>query len=400
MFVPTHNLYDFIYQVLENEFLLMYFFPFGEKDINNLIKFQSICVSKHNNRALNVYPDHLIDIARIHEFCPWLLCHDQEPLNFEYYQHNDADHWYTKNLRRSFPGSAQKKWILLHSELNSVEVEKYNNSNLFECAYWWSHAVISLDWFRFAKFDQFLQPATKIEKLFLVYARDTTGTRNYRKKFLEYIQNIDQCQVGSFIQEIDSPTLSATYNVNDINSSAFSIVLETIFDSRIHLTEKTLKPIATGHPFLIANGSGTLEYLRTYGFKTFSPWINESYDLEPDNNKRLKMIAKEMHRLENLPKEELDTIIMQCLKIAEYNKSIFFSESFFNQVVQELKTNVKKCKINDIDWKYIWSRLKLTSGKSATYSTRKRQARICLISLIKHLKKGGTLEDHVPPNLD
>jgi hypothetical protein len=48
-------------------------------------------------------------------------------------------------------------------------------------------------------------------------------------------------------------------------------VAETVFDTRIHLTEKTLRPIACGHPFILAAGPGSLKYLQTYGFRTFSP---------------------------------------------------------------------------------------------------------------------------------
>ena len=38
MSIPTNNLYDFVHQVLESKFLLRYFYPWGEKQLENLIE--------------------------------------------------------------------------------------------------------------------------------------------------------------------------------------------------------------------------------------------------------------------------------------------------------------------------------------------------------------------------
>lgn len=436
MSVPTSNLYDFIHQVLEKRYNLAYFYPYGEKRIDCLkVHYDeydidvrgnpdhydnldpAIQLSKKNNIAFKIFPESIITKYELFEFCPWLVCNDQEPLDYDYYQNNnnhsefinkhlakgrcEYEKQHTKNLRWIYPVNFQKKWVLLHSELNSHEVEKYNDSELFECAYWWSHAFISRDWYRFAEYDNMLKPASKIKKLFLMYCRDTTGSRTYRADFLKQTKHLTQIQPSSFRENKNCPTLSAEYNYYDFNSSAFSVVLETVFDNRIHLTEKTLRPIACGHPFIIANGPGTLEYIRSYGFRTFSPWINEDYDLETDNNKRLSMLANELERLENLPNDELETVVQECLKIAEYNKQIFFSKEFYNQVVQELKTNVMSCTVNEINWKHIWEARKFKKKKNSMYyKTHKKELSDCIVKLIWHLKKGGTLENYVPPDSD
>jgi hypothetical protein len=136
-------------------------------------------------------------------------------------------------------------------------------------------------------------------------------------------------------------TESANYVPDDFLNTKISVVLETVFDGpKIHLTEKILRPIACGHPFLLAAGPGSLEYLRSYGFKTFSPWLNEDYDLELDSVTRLEKIIRSMKEFESLPAAEQDVALTEIRKIANYNKQWFFSEQFDQQVTKELALNI------------------------------------------------------------
>jgi hypothetical protein len=76
---------------------------------------------------------------------------------------------------------------------------------------------------------------------------------------------------------------SADYHNQDYAQTGMEIVPETLFDdSRLHLTEKALRPIACGKPFMLVATAGSLKYLRSYGFETFGNLIDESYDLETD----------------------------------------------------------------------------------------------------------------------
>ena len=59
----------------------------------------------------------------------------------------------------------------------------------------------------------------------------------------------------------------------------FSVVTETIYDYPYTFrTEKIWKPILMAHPFVVAANKGYLKDLRNAGFKTFSDYIDESYD--------------------------------------------------------------------------------------------------------------------------
>ena len=77
------------------------------------------------------------------------------------------------------------KCILLHSEQRSTDVQKYQDSH-FIPVYYWAHAIIALDWFRFAK-HVVITPAN-LQKQFLIYNRAWAGSREYRLKFVELLQ--------------------------------------------------------------------------------------------------------------------------------------------------------------------------------------------------------------------
>ena len=341
-----------------------------------------------------------------------MVCHDQEPLDYNIHQNVDifklwqqvkkskktyihfdleikllVAHYKNLNfhamLRLHKSRSIFDRYILLHSEKNSVDVEKF--SCHAEPVYYWSHAIISRDWFRFAQHDPRLNGPPVYKKTFLVYCRSWTGTREYRLKFLDQLaeqsllphcqtsimrqdqkfelnlykcvepmfQPGNQTQLNSLPENTYPSHASAEYCVDDFVSTDISVILETVAaDTKIHLTEKTLRPIACGHPFMLVAGPGALEYLRSYGFKTFSPWIDESYDEEPDVIKRMKMIADAMAQVENLPPPQKKHMLTQLKKIAVYNKKHFFSNKFFHQIQHELIENLNTA----------LSRIKITRG--------------------------------------
>ena len=63
--------------------------------------------------------------------------------------------------------------------------------------------------------------------------------------------------------------------------SKIELVTETETDF-FFITEKTIKPIRAGIPFVMVGCQNYLKKLRQLGFKTFHPHIDESYDSEPN----------------------------------------------------------------------------------------------------------------------
>lgn len=355
MSVPSHNLYDFVHQLTEKQFWLLTFNPWGARTLKDLGDYQVDLdgpngIPKNLRTADQLFPGDTLQLPhhiRIRQFQPILLCHDQEPLNFDLHKDTDcfAEEYQCPNfnLRTKVPTSWQEKWILLHSEKNSAELDKYINTGDFVGAYWWSHAMIARDWYRYAQHDQSLQHQIP-NKLFLIYSRDATGTRQYRADFISMIESLGtNCQIGSIHEQHITANHSAVYHAEDFNYTAISIVLETLFDDpRIHLTEKILRPIACGHPFILAAGAGSLSLLKQYGFETFSPWIDESYDSITNSQDRLTAIVAEMRRISELSPNDLIQVIEQCRAVAVRNQKRFFSQDFFDVVATELKENVKQ----------------------------------------------------------
>lgn len=131
-------------------------------------------------------------------------------------------------------------------------------------------------------------------------------------------------------KDLDRTSTDSLYD-----ATYFSIVSETYFfeDVGRFLTEKTFKAISYKHPFILITAHRSLELLRGLGYKTFHPFIDESYDLEPDNIKRMKLILKEVDRLSNLTPDEVTLFLKNIEPITKHN---------FNNLVTKKKNIHKK----------------------------------------------------------
>ena len=175
MSIPLDRLYHYIESVAQDVYgdtVIYRFYPHGSKKIEDL------------NRLYNTYS------ALQQNICPLLICNDQEPLNFDLYKDipmfgselfsqtvKNRDTLPKPNLRWVY-GNIYDKCVLLHSEQRSEEITKYKNNN-FVPVYYWSHALIALDWFRYARYHNFNKPVNKNLK-FLIYNRAWSGTREYQ----------------------------------------------------------------------------------------------------------------------------------------------------------------------------------------------------------------------------
>jgi len=122
-------------------------------------------------------------------------------------------------------------------------------------------------------------------------------------------------------------------------NSYFSVISETTFftkdwyDSARFLSEKAFKPIAMRHPFLLVSVPRSLEIYKAMGYKTFSPIIDESYDLETNDGKRMLMIVKEIRRLCDLQENELFEFIQHAREICEHNfQTLMRKKTFVSEI--------------------------------------------------------------------
>jgi hypothetical protein len=85
------------------------------------------------------------------------------------------------------------------------------------------------------------------------------------------------------------------------------------------MTEKSLKPLIHFHPFVIVGRPGTLECLRSMGFKTFSDYWDESYDDTVNNTERFKKIYDLFLKFNNMTFDELHSLYLELIPILEHN---------------------------------------------------------------------------------
>ena len=350
MFIPLDRLYNFVDQIAREIYggpvLIYRFWPNGSKNINNL-------------QPLYTY-------NWVQERCgPALWCNDQELLDYDYYsKHLRKIPIEMQSIRRLLNGNPQiiknlnynptvfKKGLLLHSEKRSFNLEKYIADGDMIPVYFWSHAVIAKDWFRYAKYANFKK---NVSKTFLIYNRAWTGTREYRLRFsdllIEY-KLIDKCLtfcnpiesgqhyrnhtfvnqtwrpqnvLEHYIQPTAAESLaSGDFCYNDYCNTEIEVVLETIFDdSRLHLTEKSLRPIACGQPFIIASTHGSLKYLHDYGFKTFDTVWDESYDNIQDPFERMQAIVAVMREISTWNDQKRIKNFERIDEISRFNQNYF-----------------------------------------------------------------------------
>lgn len=167
------------------------------------------------------------------------------------------------------------------------------------------------------------------------------------QKYNSIVEDLDST---SMIQPMILSKTHGDYSIDDriieedvyyFDNSYFSLVQETFYDNTldwstcdiafyecIFITEKTYRPIYFKHPFITLGVKGSLSGLREYGFKTFSPYFDESYDEIDDPVLRIETALNEVKRLCSLSDEEWLSIQRDLLPIVEYNYNLLTSESF------------------------------------------------------------------------
>ena len=125
-------------------------------------------------------------------------------------------------------------------------------------------------------------------------------------------------------------------------NSFWHVVTETVFYyNKLHLTEKIFKPIVSKQPFMLLAAPGNLEYLRSYGFKTFDGIIDESYDTITDNDQRIEAVVKQLAWYCNLSDSEKINVVRAVEPIVLHNFHHFYND-FKHIITNEFIDNIKQ----------------------------------------------------------
>jgi hypothetical protein len=114
------------------------------------------------------------------------------------------------------------------------------------------------------------------------------------------------------------------------NRSYVSIVAETeSFPDpySIYLSEKISKPLIAGHPFMVYGAPGYLKYLKSFGFRTFDRWIDESYD-EHDVRTRAEKIIECFAKFANQPDSAKQRMFEEMQEVCQHNQRLACDTAF------------------------------------------------------------------------
>lgn len=352
------NFYYILYKNLLEPINLRdtFYYPFGSVDPENLrTGVYSSMTSRKNNRV---------------------FFYDQEPLFESFY--NQA------MVSPSSPINGPCQMPILANSEHSEFKNKICKDDEWYDWYYFFHGFAALSWYNDFQFTTLNDKS--LSKVFISLNRLTTKDRSYRLHHVADLIDQDLLQHGlvsldlgsdgmSWKQEVFDPyswlnrdsrklivnTIghSCKSLVVDFNSpqgwrsaeiptellqkAMWNVVTETVFyHKKLHLTEKTFKPIVSKNPFILMAAPGNLAYLKSYGFETFSQWVDESYDLEPDASKRVSMVTAELKKLCELGIDALKDMYHDMLPALNHNHDHFFN-TFREKITHELVDNFEHC---------------------------------------------------------
>jgi hypothetical protein len=296
---------------------------------------------------------------------------DQEPIN-----QNSVDDCLLTHGFMSFKA-------LANSEVSDLKKKILEESRYLDW-YYFFHGFAALDWYRDSRyFDQNINWT----QVYISLNRLHTNDRSYRLNLVARLAqqklldrghvslHLGHTEYGLWQQELANPrtrlsreacelidehldqplildrdnttgSLSADFGHQEFElwkSGFWHIVTETVFyHDKLHLTEKTFKPIVAQRPFMLAAAPGNLAYLKSYGFQTFDRWIDEGYDNILDPDQRLQAIVDQTQRLCAMSDAELHQMHQEMQPVLEHNFNHFWT-GFKRQIVNELVDNFETC---------------------------------------------------------
>lgn len=106
-------------------------------------------------------------------------------------------------------------------------------------------------------------------------------------------------------------------------NSWVSVITESSYFEHEHsvfISEKSFKPIAAMQPFITVGSKHTLKYLRKLGYKTFHPFIDESYD-DLEDADRFLAIVEALKKIDMI--EDKVSWYKNMREILEHNHKLF-----------------------------------------------------------------------------
>jgi hypothetical protein len=311
---------------------------------------------------------------------PMFIFYDQEPLDLEY----------NRPVFEAITDLEQKPFILVSTERDSDEAKRICEEFPFIHVSYFFHIFAAHDWFRGHQMLPGIQlpHERRLEKTYISFNRLTSNRRIYRSLLVNelYKNNLlehgyvsyshhcpddgafdDNLRQGVPEYEFDSayieeaivnikqiPELRIDFAGQDIpnqsmllspmselmKSFVFLVTETCFFQTKTHLTEKIFKPIVLRMPFVLAGCAYNLEYLRSYGFRTFGEYWDESYDTIEDPVERIRAITQVIKTISSLSLEQQKNMLLDMQPILEHNYQLFNDPAFIKREWDHLINSV------------------------------------------------------------
>lgn len=356
------NIFDSLKHIVTHRRLL-YLLPYGSTNPENI----ETLSDDHSHVPVFVDTD------------PLFIFYDQEPIygNFNYQL---FDH-----IRDNFPGP----FVLVTTEKNSDTVKQIQKRYNWPVVYYFHHAFVANDWFRGYRYNSQLIPPEKrkLKKKYITFNRLTSGARVYRSLLIGelaerdilkdgYVSYNDVCPEGDSYQNnlrnstLVPPALAerTIANINRVQlplrvdyqdhesipnhsfvlsaveqtqeSFVYAVTETCYWERKCHLTEKIFKPIVSRMPFVLVGPAHNLEYLRSYGFRTFGRWFDERYDAIEDPILRMTAVADLIEEICGYSDQDLEMMLREMTPVLNHNYNLFYSNEFLDHCWSELQTNL------------------------------------------------------------
>ncbi len=251
--------------------------------------------------------------------------------------------------------------LIVTSERNSKDVTWACDTYGISADYYFFHGWAALDWYRGYNHSFLSQPwiDREFDHAFICPNNIVGGQRIHRLRLLSELgrracidQNLisfpatcpyEHRSVIELFQEHDllfPKNLSLPLIIDDDRNHASDshridfweqamrcfchVVTETVYDdNRIHITEKTFKPIVLQQPFLIVGNRSALKYLRDYGFQTFGDLWDEDYD-DLDHEHRIGAVANICQEITSWSESQRKQAQLEIADVVRHNHDWFY----------------------------------------------------------------------------
>jgi hypothetical protein len=160
--------------------------------------------------------------------------------------------------------------------------------------FWYNESL----WYRYLGYDQYARKDQAAKSFLMLMNLKKIHRDEIYKKLTPILKHSTFSYVGAghkLSNDVDysDPVWQRYFDPAWYDNTKFSVVVETINNSNAAwVTEKTYKPLAYFHPFVVHGTAGTLAHIRSQGFETFGHVIDESYDTEPSSKLRFDQVCK------------------------------------------------------------------------------------------------------------